>query len=193
MPFRIVDRPMKDLIVIEAPVFVDERGITRVAWAENAPINKAFRLGFVQDNDSVSVHNVIRGLHYQGKEAPADKFVRCAYGEIFDVAVDLRINSPTFSQWFGLALTDRNGRQIFIPSGFAHGFAVLSDVAVVEYKWTGYYDSLASKTIAWNDPEIGIAWPIESPLLSEKDQGGRSLKEYCSAPDFFYPHGGPLV
>ena len=112
------------------------------------------------------------------------KLLRCTVGAIFDVAVDLRMASPTFGQWFGIELTAENKTQLYVPEGFAHGFATLSDVAEVQYKQTGFYTPLAEGSIRWDDPDIGIAWPIGEPILSERDQQAMSLREYRENPAF---------
>ena len=113
------------------------------------------------------------------------KLVRCTVGRIFDVAVDLRVNSPSFGQWFGLELSAENKRQIYLPPGFGHGFATLTEYAEVQYKQTGYYTPAAEGNIAWNDPDLAITWPITNPILSKRDQNGVSLKQYLQKPAFW--------
>jgi len=131
---------------------------------------------FVQDNHSRSSRGVLRGLHYQ-LHSPQGKLVHVARGSIFDVAVDIRIGSPTFGKWFGTELNDENLHSLWVPEGFAHGFCVLSDVADVTYKCTRLYDGADDRGVAWNDPRIGIAWPTSSPLVSGKDAGYDGLSE----------------
>ena len=133
---------------------------------------------FVQDNISLSNRHVIRGLHYQTAK-PQAKLVTALHGEILDVAVDIRKGSDTFGVWTGILLTSENYRQVYLPEGFAHGFAVLSDVAVIMYKCTEYYDPLLERGIAWNDPDIGIDWGIDSPILSVKDAALPRLMNSC--------------
>ena len=131
---------------------------------------------FVQDNYSRSFKNVLRGLHFQEKNAQG-KLLRVVQGQVFDVAVDIRENSPTFGQWIGMILSAENNKQLWIPPGFAHGFLVLSDVADFEYKCTNYYDPYSERCLLWNDPTININWPISNPILSDKDRLGKSLLE----------------
>ena len=141
-------------------------------YAEEAGL----RAPFVQDNISVSRRGALRGLHFQNPN-PQGKLVSVLQGEVFDVAVDLRQSSPTFGQWHGLNLSGENKRQFFVPAGFAHGFVVLSDTAMFHYKCTEFYFPKDELTIAWNDPEIGIGWPVDEPVVSEKDSKGLRLRE----------------
>jgi dTDP-4-dehydrorhamnose 3,5-epimerase len=171
-----VSRVIPDLLLLEPPVFKDERGFFLETW--NA---RAFRtevkldVQFVQDNQSRSAHGVLRGLHYQ-IEQPQGKLVRVARGSIFDVAVDLRKSSPTFGRWVGYELSEDNHRQFWIPAGFAHGFFVLSDIADVLYKTTDYYAPEHERCLIWNDPKVAIDWPLSSePVLSARDKLGLSL------------------
>ena len=131
---------------------------------------------FVQDNYSRSFKNVLRGLHFQENNVQG-KLLRVVQGEVFDVAVDIRKNSPTFGQWVGMILSAENNKQLWIPPGFAHGFLVLSDIADFEYKCTNYYDPHSERCLLWNDPTINISWPISNPILSDKDKLGKSLQE----------------
>jgi dTDP-4-dehydrorhamnose 3,5-epimerase len=164
---RHADLP--DILIIEPTVHRDERG----CFVETYNLEEFRAAGvvssFVQDNYSRSVAGVIRGLHLQVRN-PQAKLIRVLSGEIFDVAVDVRRGSPTFRQWVGITLNARDFLQCFIPEGFAHGFCVLSDVAEVEYKCSASYDPGGEIGIAWNDPDIGIAWPIQHPVLSPRDQ-----------------------
>ena len=141
---------------------------------------KAVELGlpatFVQDNHSKSSKGVLRGLHYQAPQWQG-KLVRVVQGEIFDVAVDIREGSATFGQWVGFTLNDQNKQQLYVPEGFAHGFVVTSDTAEVVYKCTSLYEPTQEGSLLWNDPDIGIDWPIEQPLLSQKDVAGQALAE----------------
>lgn len=133
-------------------------------------------LDFVQDNHSRSSKGVLRGLHFQTQN-PQGKLVRVVRGEVFDVAVDIRPGSPTFGQWEGVILSEENKTQFWVPPGLAHGFVVLSDIADFEYKCTNYYDPASEGCLIWNDPTVGIEWPIETPLLSEKDKLGKYLMD----------------
>ena len=133
---------------------------------------------------SRSSYGVPRGMHYQDMTAPMGKLLRCTVGRIFDVAVDLLVSSPTFGKWFSVELSADNKKQIYVPVGFAHGFATLSDVAEVQYKQTSFYTPSSEGTLAWNDPDVGIQWPLTSPTLSKRDQNGMSLKEYLKKPAF---------
>ena len=141
---------------------------------------------FVQDSHSRSRRAVLRGLHYQDMTAPLGKLVRCTVGEIFDVAVDLRVGSPTFGHFVSVNLSAENKRQMYVPVGFAHGFQALTDAVEVQYRQTGYYVPAAEGSVAWNDPDIGIRWPIDTPVLSARDQNATTLKEYAKKPAFRY-------
>ncbi|MBE9204621.1 dTDP-4-dehydrorhamnose 3,5-epimerase [Synechocystis salina LEGE 06099] len=168
----------RDVLVLEPKVFGDERGFFFESYNDKV-FQQAVGIDpdFVQDNHSFSRQGVLRGLHYQIQH-PQGKLVRATRGEIFDVAVDLRRNSPSFGQWVGYVLNDHNKRQLWIPAGFAHGFAVLSPEAEVLYKATDYYAPTYDRTLLWNDPAIGIDWPLTTPpLLSPKDQRGLRLAE----------------
>lgn len=167
-----------DVILLEPKVFGDDRGCFFESFNQakfEAAIGR--QVTFVQDNHSRSFKNVLRGLHYQIQQ-PQGKLVRVVQGEVFDVAVDIRKSSPTFGQWVGEILSAANKRQMWVPEGFAHGFVVLSDTADCLYKTTGYYASEHECSIAWNDPTIGIQWPLDGkPVLSVKDQQSKSLAE----------------
>lgn len=167
-----------EVILIEPKVFRDERGFFLESYQKQRFAEQGIRAEFVQDNHSKSVHGVLRGLHYQIRQ-PQGKLVRVIAGEIFDVAVDIRRNSPTFGQWVGDYLSAENQRMIWIPPGFAHGFFVTSPEAEVLYKATDYYAPEWERTIVWNDPTIQINWPIGKtlPILSAKDANGKPLSE----------------
>lgn len=166
---KVVKTKIRDCVIIEPEVFGDERGFFLETFqAERYAELAGITLPFVQDNHSRSSKRVLRGLHFQ-KTKPQGKLVRVVRGEVYDVAVDLRKNSPTFSQWEGVILSAENKIQFWVPPGFAHGFVVLSDTADFEYKCTDYYDPLDEGSILWNDPSLNIPWPIKEPLLSEKD------------------------
>ena len=169
---QFIPAAISDVLIIEPNVFGDARGFFLESWNERAFLEAGIKARFVQDNHSRSARNVVRGLHYQIKQ-PQGKLVRVTVGEIFDVAVDIRKSSPTFGKWAGTKLSTQNKRIIWIPPGFAHGFLALSESAEVLYKTTDYYSPEHERTILWNDPELGIAWPLQGePLLSAKDQQG---------------------
>ena len=166
-----------DVFLIEPKVFGDDRGFFFESFNQ-AKFEAATgrQVAFVQDNHSLSVKNVLRGLHYQIKQ-PQGKLVRVVQGEVFDVAVDIRKSSPTFGQWVGETLSAENKRQMWVPEGFAHGFVVLSETAELLYKTTDYYAPEHERCITWNDPVLSIDWPIEGgPVLSVKDARGVSLE-----------------
>jgi dTDP-4-dehydrorhamnose 3,5-epimerase len=165
-----------DVRVIEPKVFEDDRGSFFESYNEQVLARLGIHGPFVQDNQSFSRRGVVRGLHYQ-IEQPQGKLIRCLSGEIFDVAVDLRRKSPTFSQWVGATLSSSNLRMLWIPPGFAHGFMVLSESADVLYKATDFYAPQHERTIVWDDPAIGIEWPHKDrAILSPKDVAGLSME-----------------
>lgn len=176
---KVIATSIPDVKIIEPQVFGDERGFFMETWQqkkfEELVTGKPTK--FVQDNHSKSSKGILRGLHYQ-TENTQGKLVRVVSGEVFDVAVDIRKNSPTFGQWVGVYLSAENKRQLWVPEGFAHGFYVTSDDAEFVYKCTDYYNPSAEYSIVWDDPEIGIEWPIEGDVfLSEKDKQGDSFEE----------------
>lgn len=177
---NIVRTPIADLFILEPRVFGDERGFFFESYNERRfqdAIGSAQPVRFVQDNHSRSGKNVLRGLHYQVHQ-PQGKLVRVISGEVFDVAVDLRRSSPTFGKWFGASLSGENKRQMWVPAGFAHGFVVTSESAEFLYKTTDYYAPEHERCIAWDDPAIGIEWPITgAPMLSEKDSRAGRLAD----------------
>lgn len=162
------------VLLIEPRVFEDERGFFMETFHRQKFAAAGVDLEFVQDNHSFSRRGVLRGLHYQLK-FPQGKLVRAIRGEIFDVAVDVRRSSPTFGKWCGYVLSDRNRRQLYVPPGFAHGFAVMSDIAEVIYKCTDVYHPEDERTVLWNDAAIGVAWPVSDAVVSAKDQQGVPL------------------
>ena len=167
-----------EVLILEPKVFGDERGFFFESFNQRE-FEKATGLkrNFVQDNHSRSVKNVLRGLHYQVQQ-PQGKLIRCIAGEVFDVAVDIRKDSPTFGQWVGFSLSAENKRQAWIPEGFAHGFLVLSDIAEILYKTTDYYAPEHERTLRWDDPVISIDWPLSTPpVLSMKDAKGALFNE----------------
>ena len=167
------------LFVIEPGVFHDSRGYFMETYNQNDFQEAGLTMVFVQDNQSMSVKGVLRGLHFQ-KQFPQGKLVRVVRGRVFDVAVDLRSSSKTHGKWFGLELSAENKKQFYIPEGFAHGFLVLSDEAEFAYKCTDFYHPGDEGGILWNDPEVGIDWPIEEGMeliISEKDQKWSGIKD----------------
>ena len=164
------------VLVFTPVVHTDARGSFREAWHRERYAAAGLPATWEQDNVSTSHRGVLRGLHYQHPR-PQGKLVTVLRGEILDVAVDVRVGSPQFGQFFALALSSANARQLWIPEGFAHGFVVLSDEALVHYKVSQPYDPGGDRTIAWNDPDIGIDWRVSNPVLSAKDEQGRPLAE----------------
>ena len=162
--------------MVTSQVFGDERGFFMETYNRDKAIEIGLPGEFVQDNHSKSSHGVLRGLHYQHPQWQG-KLIRTIQGEIFDVAVDIRDGSPTFGEWVGFFLNDENKQQLYVPEGFAHGFCVTSDTAEVVYKCTALYAPEQEGSLLWNDPEIGIEWPIESPSLSAKDEVGVKLAD----------------
>jgi dTDP-4-dehydrorhamnose 3,5-epimerase len=174
---KVTRNEIEGLAVIEPTVFRDERGYFVETYNENDMKEAGLDLRFVQDNQSMSRKGVLRGLHFQ-KQYPQGKLVRVLEGRVFDVAVDLRANSPTFGRWFGVELSSDNMKQFYIPEGFAHGFYVMSDVAVFAYKCTDFYHPGDEGGMKWDEPEIGIEWPLDGePLLSEKDRKWLGIRD----------------
>ena len=164
-----------DIILVEVPKFGDYRGFFMETYHAEKFADGGMAAKFIQDNHALSQKNILRGLHYQLK-FPQGKLVRCIQGEILDIAVDIRRSSPTFGKWVGEVLSSENARQLYVPPGFAHGYVVRSQHAEVEYKCTELYHPEDDYGILWNDPEIGIDWGIENPILSEKDKQQPLLK-----------------
>lgn len=174
---RVVAEPLPGVLLLEPQVFSDDRGFFLESYNRRALAALGIGQEFVQDNHSRSVRRVLRGLHYQIRQ-PQGKLVRVTAGEVFDVAVDIRRSSPAFGKWAGFTLSAENKRVAWIPPGFAHGFLVLSDYADFLYKTTDYYAPEHERCIRWDDPTLGIAWPIAGePILSAKDRAGCLLQE----------------
>lgn len=166
---NVIKTSLQDCVIIEPKVFGDERGFFLETFNASRYVDLAgISLPFVQDNHSRSSKGVLRGLHFQ-KKKPQGKLVRVVRGEVFDVAVDIRSGSSTFGEWEGVILSEQNKKQLWVPPGFAHGFVVLSDHADFEYKCTDYYDPSDEGSILWSDPDLNIYWPVENPVLSDKD------------------------
>ena len=174
---KAIPTAIADVLVIEPTVFGDARGAFFESWNRRAFAELVGReVEFVQDNHSASTRGVLRGLHYQLAPRAQGKLVRVVAGEVFDVAVDLRRSSPTFGRWVGERLSAGNRRMMWIPEGFAHGFVVLSESADFLYKTTDYYAPTHERTLLWNDPAVGVAWPLEgAPVLKPKDAAGAPL------------------
>jgi len=171
---RVLDTTLVGAVVFEPQVFGDDRGYFKETWHDARYSEYGLPLKFVQDNVSRSSRGILRGLHSQYPQSQG-KLVQVLEGEVFDVAVDVRVESPTFGQWFGVHLSAENHKQFYIPPGMAHGFQVISQSALFCYKCTDYYAPDNEFTIAWDDPELGINWPLSDPILSEKDQKGLRL------------------
>jgi len=176
---KVTTCEIEGLYVIEPTVFKDERGYFMETYNQNDFKEAGLNMTFVQDNQSMSVKGVLRGLHFQ-KQYPQGKLVRAVRGTVFDVAVDLRSDSKTYGKWFGVTLSAENKKQFYIPEGFAHGFLVLSDEAEFAYKCTDFYHPGYEGGLLWSDPEIGVEWPIEPGMeliISEKDKKWSGLKD----------------
>jgi dTDP-4-dehydrorhamnose 3,5-epimerase len=173
---NVITCDIPGLFVIEPKVFGDARGFFMETWNRQRYVAAGLDWDFVQDNVSLSRRGILRGLHFQNPGGQG-KLVYVLQGEVYDVAVDLRKGSPTFGRSYGLSLSAENKRQFFVPPGFAHGFAVVSETALFVYKCTSLYAPQNELTLAWNDPELGIKWPIETPQLSEKDARGLRLRD----------------
>ena len=177
--FTFIETKIKGVYVIEPKVFGDHRGYFMETYSDKAFREAGLDYTFVQDNQSMSVYGVVRGLHFQKPPFCQSKLVRCIKGAVLDVAVDIRKGSPTFGKYVAVELTEDNHRQFFIPRGFAHGFAVLSEEAVFQYKCDNYYNKESEGAIAWNDEQIAVDWrlPLDKVILSEKDQLSKPLSE----------------
>ncbi len=176
---NVIETDLPGVLIIEPRVFGDERGFFMESWNgrryEELGIPAA-KLRFVQDNLSFSARGVLRGLHFQNPQ-PQGKLVWVLQGEVFDVAVDIRVGSPTFGRWTGTTLSAENKRQLWVPPDFAHGFVVTGEVALFSYKCTDYYNAQTERSVLWDDPDVGIEWPVEEPTLSEKDSAAQPLRE----------------
>jgi len=187
MATRIIPTELEGVVVVEIDPFRDERGFFIESYHRKRFLEMGIEDEFVQDNHSRSCYPVLRGFHYQDMSAPMAKLVRCTAGRILDVAVDLRVGSPTFGRWAAVELNSENMRQLLVPVGFGHAFLTLSEVAEVQYKCSGYYTPSAEGGVRWNDPDIGVEWPVESPVLSKRDRESPTLREYLKSPAFAAP------
>jgi dTDP-4-dehydrorhamnose 3,5-epimerase len=177
MPFIFKKSSIPEVVIVEAQTFLDERGFFMESFKESAFINNKLDVKFIQDNFSHSVYGVLRGLHYQKNPKAQAKLVMAFKGKIFDVAVDIRKNSPTYGKWISEILSEENHKMLYIPEGFAHGFCVLSKEADVLYKVNNEYSQEHENGIIWNDLDLDIKWPVEKPILTEKDLQLPSLKD----------------
>lgn len=182
MAVRIDARHFRDLAVISSDVFEDERGFFMEVFREDQFQALGLPTRFVQDNHSRSSRGVVRGLHFQW-EPPMGKLMRVTFGAAYLVAVDIRKGSPTLGKWFGFEATAQNKKQVWAPAGFARGFCVLSEFAEVQYKCTGIYNKNAESGIRFNDPAIGVEWPVKEPILSQKDSNAQTLAQWLESPD----------
>jgi dTDP-4-dehydrorhamnose 3,5-epimerase len=175
MPRRL-ETKLDGVVLLEPEAHGDERGFLVETYRRDSWAELGVEVEFVQHNHSRSLRGTLRGLHFQTEPGQA-KLVRCPRGKIFDVAVDLRTGSATYGQWEGYELDDETHRQLYIPVGFGHGFAVLSEIADVTYMLSSTYDRKTESGIAWDDPEVGVEWPVDEPLLSDRDKQAPSLAE----------------
>ena len=176
---EVIKTEIDGVVIIEPRIFKDDRGYFYESFSQREFEEKVCRTTFVQDNQSKSSYGVVRGLHFQKPPYSQSKLVRCIKGAVLDVAVDIRKGSPTFGKYVAVELTEDNHRQFFVPRGFAHGFAVLSEEAVFQYKCDNFYNKESEGSVAWNDPQLGIDWriPAEKVLLSEKDKLSKGITD----------------
>lgn len=173
---KVVETELPGVSVLQPLVYGDERGFFMETWNKTRYEWLGIPTDFVQDNLSYSTRGVLRGLHFQNPNAQG-KLTSVVRGEVFDVVVDVRVGAPTFGQWVGVTLSSENKRQLYVPEGFAHGFVVTGEEALYSYKCTAYYDPEAEHSLRWNDPDLGIDWPVEIPVLSAKDGSAPRLSE----------------
>jgi dTDP-4-dehydrorhamnose 3,5-epimerase len=188
MKITIESQHLNGLVVLASEVFQDERGFFMEAYRADQFAELGLPTDFVQDNHSRSARNVLRGLHFQW-DPPMGKLMRVTLGTAFLVAVDIRKGSPTLGKWFGIEVSAESKKQVWAPAGFARGFCVISEFAEIQYKCTGIYNSQAESGILWNDPAIGIEWPVKSPILSAKDCKAQTLTTWLNSSQsssFFY-------
>jgi len=176
---KLIETKIKDLYIIEPTVFGDERGYFYESFNQETFAKLIGKeITFVQDNQSLSGKNIVRGLHFQNKPFGQGKLVRVIKGEVIDVAVDIRKNSPTYGEHVSVKLTEENKLMFWIPEGFAHGFSSLKDDTIFAYKCTNYYSKESEGSIAWNDPTLNINWEVENPIISEKDQNSSAFSTF---------------
>lgn len=185
MDIEVKTTELPGVLEIKPAAFEDDRGIFFESYSKLRFARAGLDIDFVQDNHSRSVAGVVRGLHFQNQLAPQWRLVRCTRGEILDVVVDIRKSSPTFGKWIGVTLTAASRNQLLIPPAFAHGFAVLSEAAEVQYKCSNFHNPQADSVLSWNDPTVGVEWPFATPILSVKDSTkGMSLQTYLEGTPF---------
>lgn len=177
---EVIETKLKGVLVLKPKVFEDARGYFFESYNANLFKQAGLDVDFVQDNQSLSQKGVLRGLHFQNNPWAQGKLVRVINGAVFDVAVDIRKSSPTYGQWFGIELNEKNKWMMYIPPGFAHGFATLENNTIFSYKCTNFYSKESEDCLLWNDPDIGIDWNTQDPLLSEKDLQGKRIKDFVS-------------
>jgi len=183
MEFQIEKTALRDVVIITPDIFKDDRGFFTETYRKDKFAEFGLNMEFVQDNHSRSAKNVLRGLHFQW-EPPMGKLMRVTQGVAFLVAVDIRIGSPTFGKWIGVEASVENRKQVYAPAGCARGFCVISEFAEIQYKCTGVYTSTKAESgILWNDPAIGIEWPVKNPILSQKDEVAQTLEQWAQHPD----------
>lgn len=189
MKIRVVSKHLNGIVVLQPEIYKDERGFFMEVFRADQLKALGLPYEFVQENHSGSVKNVVRGLHFQW-DPPMGKLMRVTVGKAFLVAVDIRKGSPTLGKWFGIEASAENRYMVWAPAGFARGFAVVSDYAEVQYLVTGIYNPKAESGILWNDPDIGIEWPVKDPILSQKDRNAQTLREWLQRKEsnyFRYP------
>ena len=170
MPFIFKELEISGLIVIEPKIFPDKRGFFMESYKESEFIKNGIEKKFIQDNLSKSSKGILRGLHFQNNPKAQGKLIQVVLGRVWDVAVDLREESSTYLKWIGIELNDTEKKMFYIPPGFAHGFVALSDEVLFQYKCTNEYDMISERGIRWDDPDIGITWPVKDPLVSDRDK-----------------------
>jgi dTDP-4-dehydrorhamnose 3,5-epimerase len=184
---RIVETEIDGVRLIEVDCFYDDRGFFFESYHRQRFAAHGIDHTFVQDNHSRSKRHVLRGFHYQNAVAPQHRLVRCTVGEVWDVVVDLRVGGPTFGRWLGFTLKAEEKKHLLIPPEFAHGFVVLSDFAEIQYKVTAHHNPAAEVGLLWDDPDVGVRWPVASPILSPRDRTNPTLKDYLAEPAFKFP------
>jgi dTDP-4-dehydrorhamnose 3,5-epimerase len=177
---KILRTPIEGLLLIEPKVFGDSRGYFFEGYRKSALAELGFHSDFIQENESKSAANVVRGLHLQSPPFAQSKLIRVVAGAIFDVALDVRTSSPTYGKWYGMELSEENKLSMLVPEGFAHGFCSLSENTVVQYRCSAYYAPESELGVQWNDPTLGIRWPVQNPLVSERDKKWPSLADFRS-------------
>ena len=186
MQAQLIETGIPEVLLIETVRFEDERGFFMESFHKQLFEELGIPVNYVQDNHSRSNNGVIRGIHYQDMTEPIGKLVRCTVGKALDVAVDLRVGSPTFGEYVKTILSEENNRLLYLPEGFGNAFLSLADRTELQYKCTAYYSPSSEGTLLWNDPKIGIEWDIPNPSVSPKDQKGQTLEEYLKNPAFVY-------